>query len=510
MAFFYHQRSGVEITHAVRGRAALRAARRPPERPLRCGCSSGCDYELDASGGWYDAGDHGKYVVNGGISVLTLLNLYERSVAVKADAAVRGRQAATARGRQRRARSARRGALASSSSCSRCRCRRAPLAGMVAPQAARHEVDRARHRARRTTTPSAFLLPPSTAATLNLAAVAAQARAPVAHDRSRVQQALPRGEPSARSMRRSRTRASTRRPRAARAAVRTATTTCATSSTGPPPSCSSRPARRSTAQSARAFAARIACRPRPAPRADAGEPTLLTWQTRRGRRHAQPRARAARASAGARTARARAIVSAGRSVPRRCAARQGYGLPLRAGRRRQVPLGLELVRAQQRDRARAGPRLHAASASTATASWPRWTTCSAATRSISRTSPATARGRCEHPHHRFFAQQVRSDRPAAAAGPGLGRPQQRRPGSVCARPRASPASPPQKCFIDHIEAWSTNEVTINWNAPLAWVAAFLAPLESEGRRATTRGRLAGPTCPWRRASLSSSPSFPSR
>ena len=25
-------------------------------------------------GGWYDAGDHGKYVVNGGISVWTLLN----------------------------------------------------------------------------------------------------------------------------------------------------------------------------------------------------------------------------------------------------------------------------------------------------------------------------------------------------------------------------------------------------------------------------------------------------
>ena len=28
-------------------------------------------------------------------------------------------------------------------------------------------------------------------------------------------------------------------------------------------------------------------------------------------------------------------------------------------------------------------------------------------------------------------------------------------------------------FIDHIEAWSVNEITINWNAPLAWIAAFL-------------------------------------
>ena len=32
---------------------------------------------------------------------------------------------------------------------------------------------------------------------------------------------------------------------------------------------------------------------------------------------------------------------------------------------------------------------------------------------------------------------------------------------------------PQKCFMDNIEAWSANEMAINWNTPLAWVAAFL-------------------------------------
>jgi hypothetical protein len=32
---------------------------------------------------------------------------------------------------------------------------------------------------------------------------------------------------------------------------------------------------------------------------------------------------------------------------------------------------------------------------------------------------------------------------------------------------------PQKCFIDHIEAWSTNECTINWNSPLAWNVSFM-------------------------------------
>jgi endoglucanase len=27
--------------------------------------------------------------------------------------------------------------------------------------------------------------------------------------------------------------------------------------------------------------------------------------------------------------------------------------------------------------------------------------------------------------------------------------------------------------MDHIESWSTNEITVNWNAPLAWITAFL-------------------------------------
>jgi len=32
---------------------------------------------------------------------------------------------------------------------------------------------------------------------------------------------------------------------------------------------------------------------------------------------------------------------------------------------------------------------------------------------------------------------------------------------------------PLLCYVDDIEAWSVNEVAINWNAPLAWVAAYL-------------------------------------
>ncbi len=38
--------------------------------------------DIDLTGGWYDAGDYGKYVVNGGISLWTLMNMYERSLMV--------------------------------------------------------------------------------------------------------------------------------------------------------------------------------------------------------------------------------------------------------------------------------------------------------------------------------------------------------------------------------------------------------------------------------------------
>jgi endoglucanase len=32
---------------------------------------------------------------------------------------------------------------------------------------------------------------------------------------------------------------------------------------------------------------------------------------------------------------------------------------------------------------------------------------------------------------------------------------------------------PQRCWRDDIYAYALNEVAINWNAPLLWVAAYL-------------------------------------
>ncbi len=39
---------------------------------------------------------------------------------------------------------------------------------------------------------------------------------------------------------------------------------------------------------------------------------------------------------------------------------------------------------------------------------------------------------------------------------------------------------PAKCYLDHIEAWSVNECTINWNAPLAWLTGFLTGYSEDG------------------------------
>ncbi|WP_437783628.1 glycoside hydrolase family 9 protein [Sorangium sp. So ce1097] len=80
LAYFYHNRSGIEIKMPYAGKPELaRPAGHLHDKSTRCLQGSGCDYALDASRGWYDAGDHGKYVVNGGISVWTLLNWYERT-----------------------------------------------------------------------------------------------------------------------------------------------------------------------------------------------------------------------------------------------------------------------------------------------------------------------------------------------------------------------------------------------------------------------------------------------
>ena len=91
LAYFYHNRAGTPIEARLVGERWARPAGHTAERATCVhGADAngniwpGCSHTLDVTGGWYDAGDHGKYVVNGGISLWTLLNLHERNAGQRA------------------------------------------------------------------------------------------------------------------------------------------------------------------------------------------------------------------------------------------------------------------------------------------------------------------------------------------------------------------------------------------------------------------------------------------
>jgi endoglucanase len=77
----------------------------------------------------------------------------------------------------------------------------------------------------------------------------------------------------------------------------------------------------------------------------------------------------------------------------------------------------------------------------------------------------------QNPHHRFWAHQASAKYPSPPPGALSGG-----PNSGLQDPYVKAAGltgcKPAKCFIDHSEAWSANEITINWNAPLMWTLAW--------------------------------------
>ena len=79
----------------------------------------------------------------------------------------------------------------------------------------------------------------------------------------------------------------------------------------------------------------------------------------------------------------------------------------------------------------------------------------------------------QNQHSRWYAHQLDPALPNPPRGHPGRRPELVHPGP--ARAGASwPAASAQFCYIDDIQSWSTNELTINWNAPLAWIASFVA------------------------------------
>lgn len=90
LRYFYATRSGTPIEKVYVGDPAIARPAGHYKDRAPCAPGIGCNYTLDVTGGWYDAGDYGKYVVNGGISVWTLMNWYERAKYAGGDTAAFG------------------------------------------------------------------------------------------------------------------------------------------------------------------------------------------------------------------------------------------------------------------------------------------------------------------------------------------------------------------------------------------------------------------------------------
>jgi endoglucanase len=468
LAFFYHQRSGVPIEMPFAGEARwTRPAGHKADRKVSCLRGAGCGYSLDVSGGWYDAGDHGKYVVNGGISVWHLLALYERSAALKrADPFADGRMKIPEAGNR----------VPDLLDESRVQVEwllkmQVPegqaLAGMVHHKMhgdAWTELGTAPHEDK----VARYLHAPSTAATLNVAAVAAQA--------SRIFRAI---DPafSTRCL-----QAAQRAWKAALAHPKVYATDKPTLGGGP---YDDKDVREEFYWAAaelllttgeaeyEQFIERSPLGLRmPAAIAadDASKHGTLTWQSV-ATAGTISLAFAAEGRLDPLRKQARAAITRGADELLALRGREGYRIPFAPGKDGKYPWGSNsfvldnaLVLALAHDFTAEPKYLAGVSGSMDYLLG----------RNPIDQSYVTGYGErpLRNPHHRFFAQQVRKDRPEPPPGIISGG-----PNSSVQDPYARGAGllgqPPQKCFLDHIESWSTNEVTINWNAPFAWVVAFL-------------------------------------
>jgi endoglucanase len=91
-----------------------------------------------------------------------------------------------------------------------------------------------------------------------------------------------------------------------------------------------------------------------------------------------------------------------------------------------------------------------------------------------------------YPTHRFFANQSDPRYPLAppgilSGGPNSGLEDQHVMG-LGLRGR-----PPAKCYCDHLAAFSVNDCSVSWNASLAWVLAFLDEACGSAARARSQG-----------------------
>jgi len=102
----------------------------------------------------------------------------------------------------------------------------------------------------------------------------------------------------------------------------------------------------------------------------------------------------------------------------------------------------------------------------------------------------------QNQHHRTFAAQLDPTLPHPPDGTLAGGPNSSIQDPVAAQtwPQGCVA---QRCYLDNIQSWSTNEMTINWNSSLTWMAVWAASSSELVPTVTgTSSGLDGSTLPW--------------
>jgi len=476
LKYFYHNRSGIEIAMPYAGdpHLARPAGHSASDKAVTCGPGASCNYALDVRKGWYDAGDHGKYVVNGGISVWTLMNAFERFSAL-GDASVfaDGKLGIPESGN------------GVPDILDEARWEMEFLLGMQVPAGqalagmahhkmhdvewtalglAPHEAEKAVKRQ---------LRPPSTAASLNLAATAAQAaRLFRRYDAKFSQRCLAAAE-------RAYVAAQENPARFAPASDR---------DQGGGPYDDQHVADEFYWAAAELYVTTkqpkyhddLAASKYHAAMTDPGRGALsiMTWQeTDALGTLSLALSKQVLSPAESKAQRDKVILAADALL--RITAEQGYRFPFSAGADGKYPWGSNsfvltnaMALAYAYDFSKKDEYLEAAIAALDYVLG----------RNALGQSYVTGYGEwpLRHPHHRFWAQQASPGYPEAPAGAVSGGPNSSLQDPYV-KSAGLPGCAPQKCFVDHIEAWSVNEIAINWNAPLAWVAAYL---DENGRRAT--------------------------
>ena len=469
LAFFYQQRSGVPIEMPYAGDAKwARPAGHPDDKEVECLPEAHCDYMLDVSGGWYDAGDHGKYVVNGGIATWTLLDLYERAKSL-------GTAGDFADGKMN---------IPENHNGAPDLLDEArfeldflikmqvpegkPLAGMAHHKMHDREWTALATRPERDNI-TRYLHAPSTAATLNLAATAAQG--------ARIWRTI---DPAFA------TRCLTSAERAWKAALAHPAVYAPTSDTmggGPYEDddvtdefawAASELLATTKKDEYRAFLDKSPHRLEVPTRAG-GQTTAMSWQVTSALGTISI-AVAGSALPKEDVAAARAAVVKAADAFVALAKDQAFSVPFRGeaypwGSNSDVlnnAMVVGLAYDFTKDKKYADAAENALGYVLGT--------------NPNDQSYVTGYGfrPLEHPHHRFWAHQANVTFPEAPPGIVSGGPNSGLQDDYV-KAAGLEGCAPMKCWIDNIEAYSANEVAINWNAPLAWVAAFLDERGERGR-----------------------------